>query len=122
MKIKSFTDLNAWQEAHHLVLLIYKLTKSFPEDEKFGLTQQLRRCSVSISSNIAEGFSRRGIKEKTQFFYTALGSVTELQNQLLIGRDIGYISKEVFKELAEKSVVVNKLINGLIKSAKLLNT
>ena len=73
------------------------------------------RCAVSISSNIAEGFSRNGKKEKTQFFRIALGSLTELQNQLLIARDIGYISHKIFQELAERSVIVAKLINGLIR-------
>lgn len=122
MKIKSFTDLNAWREAHNLVLSIYKITKSFPDDEKFGLIQQLRRCAVSVSSNIAEGFSRRTKKEKAQFFYTSLGSITELQNQLLIARDIGYLSKDLFKELADKTITISKLTNGLIKSSKIFNT
>lgn len=122
MKIKSFTDLNAWREAHNLVLSIYKVTKSFPDDEKFGLIQQLRRCAVSVSSNIAEGFSRRTKKEKAQFFYTSLGSVTELQNQLLIARDIGYLSKDLFQELANRTITISKLTNGLIKSLKILNT
>ena len=98
-KIKSFTDLNAWKEGHGLVLSIYKITKTFPADERFGLTDQMRRCSVSITSNIAEGFSRKTKKEKAQFFYMALGSVTELQNQLLIVRDLSYISKTDFKRI-----------------------
>lgn len=122
MKIKSFTDLNTWKEGHKLVLLIYKTTKSFPSEEKFGLTDQMRKCAVSITSNIAEGFSRRSRKEKTQFFHMALGSITELQNQLLVARDINYISKDDFKILAEKTIVVSKLTNGLIKSSKILNT
>jgi len=117
-KIKSFTDLDAWKEAHKLVIMVYKLTKSFPEDEKFGLTNQVRRAAVSITSNIAEGFSRNGKKEKTQFYYMALGSLTEVQNQLLIGRDLSYIDEKEFAEIATKTVVVSKLLNGLIKSAK----
>lgn len=121
-KIKSFTDLNAWKEGHNLVLIIYRITKAFPVDEKFGLIDQMRRCCVSITSNIAEGFSRRTKKEKAQFFYMALGSVTELQNQLLISRDLGYLKAEDFKETANKTVVVSKLINGLIKSAKAFHT
>ncbi|MBP6098875.1 MAG: four helix bundle protein [Candidatus Levybacteria bacterium] len=115
-KIQSFTDLNAWKEAHILVLNIYKETKRFPDDEKFGLTNQMRRAAVSITSNIAEGFSRKGTKEKIQYCYLALGSLTELQNQLVISRDIGYISNTDFQLLAEKSIIVSKLINGLIKS------
>lgn len=121
-KIKSFTDLNAWKEGHKLVLMVYKLTYGFPPNEKFCLVDQMRRCVVSVTSNIAEGFSRRTKKEKAQFFYTALGSITELQNQLLIARDLSYVSKEKFIEVAEQTVAVSKLTNGLIKSAKILTT
>ena len=113
-KIKSFTDLIAWKEAHNVVLAIYKITKEFPREEMFGLVSQMRRCSVSISSNIAEGFSRKSKNEKTQFYHIALGSITELQNQLLIARDLNYLDKEIFLKIAELTVRVSKLINGLI--------
>ena len=116
-KIQSFTDLNAWKEGHKLVLSVYQVTATLPKDEKFGLTDQIRRAAVSITSNIAEGFSRYGSKEKQQFYRVALGSLTELQNQLLIIRDVGYMPKEKFNELAYQSVVASKLINGLIKSS-----
>lgn len=117
-KIKSFTDLNAWKEAHVLVLEIYELTKKFPKDEQFGLTNQIRRAVVSITSNIAEGFSRSSYREKCQFYYMALGSLTEVQNQLLIARDILYITKSEFTVLAGKTVIVSKLLNGLIRKSK----
>lgn len=117
-KIRSFTDLHAWKEGHKLVLEVYKISKNFPREEKFGLVDQLRRASVSITSNIAEGFSRKSKKEKTQFLFTALGSLTEVQNQLLIAKDLGYLDKDRFVELAKSSVVISKLINGLIKSLK----
>lgn len=117
-KIKSFTDLDAWKEGHKLVLMVYKFTKSFPRDELFGLVSQMRRCTVSITSNIAEGFSRQSFREKIQFYAVSQGSVTELQNQLLIARDVKYVSPEIFKEAAEKSVHVHKIINGLIKSSR----
>lgn len=116
--MKSFTDLDAWKEGHALVLMIYTVTKSFPKDELFGLTSQIRRCAVSITSNIAEGFSRNSWREKVQFYAIALGSVTELQNQLLIARDVGYIDRQIFSKIAEQSVRVNKILNGLIKSSK----
>lgn len=119
-KIKSFTDLNSWREGHQLVLEIYKITQNFPKEEQFGLTNQLRRAAVSITSNIAEGFSRTSYKEKIQFYATALGSLTEVQNQLLIAKDITYISKTEFGFIAEKTVIVNKLLNGLIKKSKTL--
>ena len=117
-KIKSFTQLFAWQEGHKLVLQIYSVTDNFPQKEQFGLTNQLRRASVSITSNIAEGFSRRSYKEKSQFYSMALGSLTEVQNQLLIARDLAYIQKENFTEAANNTVTINKLLNGLIKKSK----
>jgi len=118
LKIKSFTDLITWQEGHKLVLLIYKTTDKFPQKEIYALTSQIRRAAISITSNIAEGFSRNSIKEKIQFYYMALGSVTELQNQLIIAKDVEYIDEKTFNEVLHLSVSVNKLINGLIKSLK----
>lgn len=115
-KIKKFTDLDCWREGHSLVLQIYTLTKSFPSEEKFGLTNQIRRAAVSVTSNIAEGFSRRTPNDKIYFYAVAQGSLTELQNQLLIARDLKYIKTEVFKKTAQKTIIVHKLITGLIKS------
>lgn len=120
--IKSFTDLFAWQEGHKLVLLIYEVTKLFIKEERFSLVDQMRRCAISVTSNLAEGFSRKSNKEKAQFFYMALGSLTELQNQLLVAKDIGYLKSEKFDNLMQKTIIVSKLINGLIKSSKILNT
>jgi four helix bundle protein len=117
-KIKSFTDLDAWKKGHQLVLVIYKTTDNFPDKERFGLTSQMRRCVVSITSNIAEGFSRRGNKEKIQFYYISLGSITELQNQLIISRDIGFLDEKTFKNIAEQTTVVQKIVNGLIRATK----
>ncbi len=117
-KIRSFTDLIAWRESHKLALMIYKATDKFPQKEIHSLTNQMRRSAVSVSSNIAEGFSRQSIKEKIQFFYTSKGSLTELQNQLLIARDVNYLDKGFFDEIAQQSVQVGKLITGLIKSLK----
>jgi four helix bundle protein len=117
-KIKRFTDLNAWKEGHKLVLEIYRITKNFPKEELFGLTSQIRRAVISITSNVAEGFSRNSYKEKLQFYSVSLGSVTEVQNQLLIAKDIGYISSEDFKKFAEQTIIVSKLLNGLIKKSK----
>ncbi len=117
-KIRSFTDLNAWKSGHTLVVEIYEITKSFPKEELFGLTSQMRRCAVSITSNIAEGFSRRSYKEKIQFYSISHGSLTELQNQLLIAMDVGYLKNKTFDRLAKKSVEVHKILSGLIKSSK----
>lgn len=117
-KIKSFTDLNAWKEGHKLVLMIYKITNNFPDIEKFGLVSQIRRCVVSITSNIAEGFSRKSTKEKAQFYFISLGSITELQNQLLISRDLKFIKEKDFQEVGQQTVVVQKITNGLIRFIK----
>ena len=119
-KIKEFTDLDAWKEAHRLVLMVYKQTNQFPKEEVFGLVSQMRRCSVSITSNIAEGFSRPSYKDKVRFYFVSLGSVTELQNQLLIARDISFIDAEDFKNVMDLSIKVHKIINGLIKKSRLL--
>jgi four helix bundle protein len=112
-KIKSFTNLNAHKEAHKLVLLIYKITKEFPKEERFCLIDQIRRAAVSITSNIAEGFSRNTNKDKCQFYALALGSLSELQSQLLIARDLGYLTNQTFNQIAKQSIIVRKLISGL---------
>ncbi len=112
-KIKSFTDLYTWKEGHKLVLMIYKITEKFPQKETFGLVSQMRRCVVSFTSNIAEGFSRKTNKDKCQFYSIAQGSLTELQNQLLIARDVNYLKEEKFQEIAQQTILANKLINGL---------
>ena len=117
-KIVSFTDLQAWREAHTLVLVIYRITRSFPKEEQFGLTNQIRRAAVSVTSNIAEGFSRQSYAEKVNFYSIAQGSLTELQNQLLVARDVSYIKQAEFGKLAEQAITVHKLISGLIKKSK----
>jgi len=115
MKIQNFTDLEAWKVAHHLVIGIYKLTQKYPHVEQFGIVNQMRRAAVSITSNIAEGFSRASLREKAQFYAIAKGSLTEIENQLLISRDIRYISSVDF-ELIEKDIrQTSKLITGLLK-------
>jgi four helix bundle protein len=86
----------------------------------FGLANQIRRAAVSFTSNIAEGFSRNSYKEKTQFYSISLGSLTEIQNQILIARDLEFIEKETFNEIAELTVDLNKMTNGLIKKSKLV--
>jgi len=115
---KSFTELKVWQEAHKFVLMVYKTTESFPSKENFGLTSQIRRAAVSITSNIAEGFERGSKKELIQFSIIARASLGEMQNQLLLAKDLGYLEKSDFDKLAKQSVVVHKLINAFIRSLK----
>jgi four helix bundle protein len=113
-RIQKFTDLQAWQVGHALVLEIYTATKEFPKEELFGLVSQMRRSAVSITSNIAEGFSRHSRKEKEQFFAVTKGSITELENQLFVARDTNLISSETFEYLYDKSVQTHKLVNALL--------
>lgn len=116
--IRDFTDLIAWKEGHKLVLETYSLTKKFPKEEVFGLTSQMRRAAVSVTSNIAEGYGRQGYKEKVQFFYLAQGSLVELKNQLLISRDIGYISVDEWGSIMEQADTAHKLLQGLITKSR----
>ena len=121
-KISSFTDLKAWQAGHQLVIDVYAITKRLPQNQTFSLADQLQRAVVSVTSNIAEGFARNSSKDQLHFFYMALGSLREAQNQILICRDVGFISPETFKQLAAQSIAVSKLLNGLIKSSKSKST
>lgn len=116
--LQSFTDLIAWKKAYKLTLDIYKASNYFPKEEIYSLTNQLRRAAISVSSNIAEGFSRISRKEKIQFLYTALGSLTEVQNLLMLSHDLQYLSSSKFNELNELIIEVIKLINGFIRSLK----
>ncbi len=118
-KIYKFTDLAVWQEGHKLVLMIYSLIKQFSIDERFGLADQLKRAAVSVTSNVAEGFTKKSAKEKNQYYSRSVGSLTEIQNQLIIGKDIDVISKENYLKITEQSLIVHKLLNGLIKSTRL---
>ena len=115
-KARSFTDLIVWQEGHKMGLMVYQRTKSFPKEEIFGLTNQVRRAAVSVTSNIAEGFNRKSEKDKMHFYVMAQGSVAEIQNQLLVARDVGYMNKDDFSELADRTVDIHKLLTGLIRA------
>jgi len=117
-KIKSFTDLKIWQEGHKLVIMIYKITKTFPKEEIYSLISQMQRAAVFITSNIAEGFGRHTYKEKVQFYYQSQGSLIELKNQILIAKDVGYLKEEGFQNLVEQSNSVHQLLQGLIKKTK----
>ena len=110
--------MEAWRVAHRLVLMIYEATSNFPDEERFGLTNQIRRAVISVTSNIAEGFSRKTAKEKRKFYNIAQGSLIELQNQLIASRDIGYLPKLQFAKIADQTIIAHKLICGLTRSAK----
>lgn len=115
-KIKNFYELTAWKEAHELVLSIYTATNHFPRAEQFGITSQLRRASSSITANIAEGFARFHFKDKVRFYHQSRGSVAEVQNFLLLARDLKMIDAATCKSLGAKTIEVAQLINGMIRS------
>ena len=113
--IRSYKDLIAWQEARRLVKAIYLVTKGFPSDELYGLTQQIRRAAVSVPSNIAEGYGRGSRKEYVHFLQTARGSLYEVQTQLLLAEDLGYLPLEAQPELHSQAERCSKLLHGLLR-------
>ncbi|MBI4685506.1 MAG: four helix bundle protein [Nitrospirae bacterium] len=112
--IKSFRDLNIWKDAIKLVKLIYEITKTFPNSEIYGLTSQIRRAAVSVPSNIAEGHIRRHTAEFRQFLFVALGSLAELETQVIIANELGYVNKEVRGRVIQDMDVLSKQIHSLI--------
>lgn len=115
---KPHKNLKAWQIGMEIVEDAYRLTSSFPNDELYGLISQIRRCAVSIPSNIAEGAARQSIKEFINFLYISLGSVSELDTQLELSRRFKYINQNSWHELDQKLQEADRVIIGLIKSQK----
>ena len=109
-------NLDVWIKGMDVAEEIYKLTKVFPVDEKFGLISQLRRAAISVPSNIAEGASRSSTKEFIRFLYIARGSISELETQLLLSRRLGYLSKEV--KIIHKVEEIGKMLTALTKTLK----
>lgn len=114
--IKNFYDLKVWQDAHKLVVDVYKATSNFPSEEKFGVISQMQRAASSITANIAEGFGRFHYKDKVRFYQQSRGSAVELQDHLFLSQDLDYIQKEVARDLFNRTNVVVKELNGLIRS------
>jgi len=113
-KAEEFEDLDVWQKAHDLVLETYKITKLFPNDEKFGLVSRMRRAAVSIAANIAEGFKKRGIKDKSNFYNIAQGPAEELRYYLILAKDLEYISTN--QHSMREIEPVGKMLNCLMRS------
>lgn len=113
-KAKRFKDLEVWQKAHELVLKIYGITKDYPSEEKFGIVSQMRRSAVSIPANIAEGFKKRGVKDKSNFYNIAQGSLEELRYYLILSKDLGFC--EDTNEVHELIDIVGKMLYGLVRS------
>lgn len=118
VKLRHFSDLIVWQLAHQLALEVYRKTESFPKAEVYGMTSQMRRSAVSVGSNIAEGFGRQGTKEKIQFYCIARGSILELESQLLLSKDLGWINTSDQTILIKKLVDTHKTLNALISSLR----
>ena len=110
-KILSFRDLKMWQKAKEFAVIIYRVTREFPREETYGLTSQLRRASISIASNIAEGFHRKFPKEKIQFLRVAYGSGAEIETQLEIAKELTYISAPAYEDIIGKLSEIMKIIN-----------
>jgi len=114
--ILSYRDLNVWQNAMNLVEDVYKITANFPKEEKYGLISQIRRCSVSIPSNISEGFMRKSTKEYIQFIYISLGSLGELDTQMEIAVRLKFMESQ--KDFNENLLLIRKQLYGMVKSLK----
>lgn len=114
-KIKSFKELKVWQKGIEIVKDIYRITGIFPKEEMYGLTAQMRRAVISIPSNIAEGFKRYHDKEYKQFLHIAMGSTAELETQLIIAKELGFVRTEETDVLSEKIDHLSKMLSSLIK-------
>lgn len=115
-KVRTHRDLDVWKKAINLVTLIYKYTVDYPKDEIYGLTSQIRRCAVSIPSNIAEGSARTTRKDFAHFLAIALGSVAELETQLIISKNLNYLPDDKLNELMDELVSIRRMTLGLRKS------
>ena len=111
--MQDFTKLQVWQKSHTFTVNLYKITNNFPSEEKYGLTNQIRRASLSIESNIAEGCGRSTSRELSRFLDIAQGSAYEVRCQLFVARDLGYIPIEQFELLDRKITEISKMINSL---------
>ena len=120
-KSKYFTELIVWQKAHQFVLSVYTLTKQFPKEELFGLTSQFRRASISIAANIAEGYSKKGLKDKIRFLNIAQGSLSECEYYLRLTKDLGYANvTKLEADLEEVSKPLNAYSRAIKKNSQLL--
>ena len=115
----SYRDLIAWQKGMKLVVAVYRATRNFPREELYGLTNQLRRASVSVPSNIAEGQARQSRKEFQHFLSNARGSLVEIETQLQLATDLGYLGEERSAELLAQASEVGRILNGLLTSLRI---
>jgi len=116
--VKDFRNLQVWEKAHRLALDVYKATISFPKEELFGLTSQIRRSSTSIPTNVAEGCGRNGDAELARFMSISMGSASELEYQLLLASDLGYLNQDAYTDLHDKTTEVKRMLASFIKTLK----
>ena len=114
--LKNYKELKVWQKSYQLCLEIYKITAKFPKDEKFGLTSQVRRAVVSVPSNIAEGYGRKTTADYIKSLYIAYGSNCELETQIMLGGDLGYIDSDILEGIKDDIHEVERMLKALIKS------
>jgi four helix bundle protein len=112
--MKDFRNLKVWQNAHLLTLEIYRITRAFPREELYGLSSQMRRCCVSVGANIAEGCGKKGNAEFQRFLQIASGSASELDYQLLLARDLGYVPEEKYRCVSESLVMLRRMLSALL--------
>jgi len=116
--MRDFRNLQVWDKAHGLTMNVYKATMSFPKEELYGLTSQIRRSSASIPTNIAEGCGRNGDAELARFISISMGSASELEYQLLLAHDLNYLDQDTYTNLHEKVTEVKRMLAGFIKTLK----
>ncbi len=116
--MKSHKDLDVWKRSVELVTFIYEVTKTFPKEEIYGITNQIRRAAVSIPSNIAEGAARNHSKEFIQFLYISLGSISELETQVIISLNLGFLIQDDSIKIQNELTELRRMILGLIRSLK----
>lgn len=116
--MRDFRTLTVWQKSHQLTLGVYRITKTFPRSEVYGLTSQMRRAALSIPSNLAEGFARQGEKERAYHVNVAIGSTSELEYQLLLAHNLEYLSQEEFQQLDAAAREVERMLVALYQKIK----
>ena len=118
--MKDFHDLHVWERSHRLTLAIYAATLKFPREELYGLTSQIRRCTVSIGANIAEGCGKMGSSEFQRYLQIASGSASELDYELLLAKDLGYLTKPDYSRIADELSQIRKMLISLLR--KIMST
>jgi len=116
--MQDYKQLKVWQRSHQVVLKVYRLTAGFPSNEKYGLISQIQRCAVSIPSNIAEGSARNSDADFARFLHIAMGSAAELDYQLLLSHDLGFLESASYQEVSEELTIIRKMLNSFTQRLK----